>query len=142
MADEATLIEASPGELLVERDGRRRRLFVAVDGPTRWVFYQGRTYLLEQVDAAGSESSKGRTGFRGSKVHAASALSAPMPATVLRIQTTPGSVVKKGDTLLVLEAMKMELPLRAPQDGVVSAVHCAEGQLVQPGVTLVDFGGE
>jgi 3-methylcrotonyl-CoA carboxylase alpha subunit len=62
-----------------------------------------------------------------------------MPATVLRIQTAPGAVVKKGDTLIVLEAMKMEMPLRAPQDGTVAAVHCTEGQLVQPEVTLVEF---
>jgi 3-methylcrotonyl-CoA carboxylase alpha subunit len=62
-----------------------------------------------------------------------------MPATVLRIQTSPGAVVKKGETLLVLEAMKMELPLRAPQDGTIAAVHCSEGQLVQPGVSLVEF---
>jgi biotin carboxyl carrier protein len=35
----------------------------------------------------------------------------------------------------------MELPLRSPQDGTVAAVHCTEGQLVQPGVTLVEFRG-
>lgn len=62
-----------------------------------------------------------------------------MPATVLRIQTKPGAVVKKGDTLLVLEAMKMEMPLRSPQDGTIAAVHCSEGQLVQPDVSLVEF---
>jgi len=39
----------------------------------------------------------------------------------------------------VLEAMKMELPLRAPQDGTIAAVHCSEGQLVQPGIVLIDF---
>jgi biotin carboxyl carrier protein len=152
MADELTVIGASPGELLLEREGRRRRLFVAVDDGVRWVFFEGRTYVVEDVpEDTGSKGSKGSTGStgskgsmgsrgsRGSKVHAASALAAPMPATVLRIQTAPGSVVKKGDTLLVLEAMKMELPLRAPQDGIVSAVHCSEGQLVQPGVTLVDI---
>jgi 3-methylcrotonyl-CoA carboxylase alpha subunit len=35
--------------------------------------------------------------------------------------------------------MKMELPIRAPRDGVVTAVHCREGDLVQPGVVLVDL---
>jgi len=41
--------------------------------------------------------------------------------------------------LIVLEAMKMELPLRAPHDGVIAAVDCREGELVQPGKVLVEF---
>ena len=51
----------------------------------------------------------------------------------------PGAAVKKGDTLIVLEAMKMELPIRAPADGTVARVTCTEGQLVQPGVPLVEL---
>jgi len=39
----------------------------------------------------------------------------------------------------VLEAMKMELPIRAPHDGTIAAVHCREGELVQPGTVLVEF---
>ena len=67
------------------------------------------------------------------------ALAAPMPATVLSVVAEAGQAVKAGDTVLILEAMKMELPVRAPRDGVVSAIHCSEGELVQPGVTLVDI---
>ena len=66
-------------------------------------------------------------------------LAAPMPATVLRIQTAPGQTVKRGDTLLILEAMKMELPVRAPSDGVVKAVRCSEGELVQSGIPLIEM---
>jgi len=69
-----------------------------------------------------------------------SALMAPMPATVLRVSVTPGHVVRDGDVLIVLEAMKMELSIRAPRDGVVSAVHCAEGDLVQPDTLLIELG--
>jgi biotin carboxyl carrier protein len=47
--------------------------------------------------------------------------------------------VKRGDTLLMLEAMKMELPVRAPRDGRVSALHCTAGQLVEPGVDLLEL---
>jgi biotin carboxyl carrier protein len=60
-----------------------------------------------------------------------------MPATVLRVQASPGQEVQDGDTLIVLEAMKMELPLRAPRDGVVESVECQEGDVVKPGVPLV-----
>jgi 3-methylcrotonyl-CoA carboxylase alpha subunit len=64
---------------------------------------------------------------------------APMPATVARIQAQVGQRVTRGDTLLILEAMKMELPVRATSDGTVTAISCAEGELVQPGVPLIEI---
>jgi 3-methylcrotonyl-CoA carboxylase alpha subunit len=67
------------------------------------------------------------------------ALAVPMPATVVRVGVSPGQPVRHGDLLVALEAMKMELAVRAPRDGVVSAVHCREGELVQPGRPLVDL---
>jgi acetyl/propionyl-CoA carboxylase alpha subunit len=77
-----------------------------------------------------------RRSARGSAGHG---LVAPMPATVIKILVTPGQSVKKGDTLVVLEAMKMELPIRAPADAMVAAVCCREGDLVQADVALVEF---
>lgn len=64
-------------------------------------------------------------------------LSAPMPATVVTVLVDTGQTVQRGDVLVVLEAMKMELTLRAPHDGTVDAVACQPGELVQPGVPLV-----
>jgi acetyl/propionyl-CoA carboxylase alpha subunit len=69
----------------------------------------------------------------------AQSLAAPMPATVVKVLVKPGDRVAKGDTVLVLEAMKMELPLRAAGDATVKAVHCREGELVQPEVVLVEM---
>ena len=66
-------------------------------------------------------------------------LAAPMPATVVRVMVEPGDRVSRGDTLLMLEAMKMELPIRAPRDGVVRVVRCVAGELVQPGVNLLEL---
>jgi 3-methylcrotonyl-CoA carboxylase alpha subunit len=62
-----------------------------------------------------------------------------MPATVVRIAVKPGDAVENGDVLIALEAMKMELPIRAPRDGVVLAVHCREGELVRPDQELLEF---
>ena len=64
---------------------------------------------------------------------------APMPATVLKVAVEVGASVHRGDTLLVLEAMKMELPIRAEADAKVSAVHCKPGELVQAGAVLVEL---
>ena len=66
-------------------------------------------------------------------------LTAPMPATVTRLLVEPNTPVKAGDVLVMLEAMKMELAIRAPQQGTVGAIHCKVGDLVQPGVALLDF---
>ena len=56
-----------------------------------------------------------------------------------RDQRGTRAAVSEGDTLIVLEAMKMELPIKAPRGGVVKAVHCAKGDLVQPGVNLLEL---
>lgn len=98
------------------------------DGDTRWVFMDGEVYEFDV-------QSPGRR--RGATHHGT--LTAPMPATVRKIVVEPGAVVKKGDTLLVLEAMKMELPVRALSDGTVKAISCREGELVQPGLPLVEM---
>jgi 3-methylcrotonyl-CoA carboxylase alpha subunit len=63
----------------------------------------------------------------------------PMPATVVSIDAAAGQTVSEGDTLIVLEAMKMELPIKSPRSGVIKAVHCAKGDLVQPGVSLIEL---
>lgn len=108
-----------------------RRVWSAVDGDVRWVFIDGEAYRFEVV-TDGPRRKRG--GHQGS-------LMAPMPATVIKVQVAPGDPVTRGDTLIILEAMKMELPVRATSDGIVSAVHCAPGQLVQPGIALIDIAG-
>jgi biotin carboxyl carrier protein len=58
---------------------------------------------------------------------------------VIAIEVAMGQPVRAGDVLLTLEAMKMELPIRSPRDGVVAAIRCAPGELVQPGLPLVEL---
>jgi len=103
--------------------------WTAAAGDVRWVFVSGEVYRFELAR-------DGRK--RAASAHHAS-LSAPMPATVLKVRVTPGEEVAAGATLIILEAMKMELPVRAPAAGRVTAVHCQEGDLVQPGVSLIDL---
>ena len=65
------------------------------------------------------------------------AVKAPMPGTILKVNATVGAQVKKGDVLCVLEAMKMENDICAPQDGVVSSVEVAQGASVATDAVLV-----
>ena len=67
------------------------------------------------------------------------ALSAPMPATVIKVHVSEGDAVKKGDVVVLLEAMKMELPIRAPADATVRAVRCRDGELVDADAVLVEL---
>lgn len=109
-------------------DASRRHVAFAVAARDTWVFLDGRTYVVPTQSTA-----------RRAAVDETSALSAPMPATVVRIEVTPGQLVTRDSALIMLEAMKMELPVKAPRDGRVVAINCRVGELVQPGVPLVEL---
>ena len=112
-------------------DGRVLRAAVSRDGDKRWLSLAGRT--LAAVEERGG---RGRAADHGG------GLEAPMPGRVVRLAAKVGDVVTKGQTLVTLEAMKMEHALKAPRKGVVREVRCVEGELVQPGVALVVLGAE
>ena len=64
------------------------------------------------------------------------AVSAPMPGTILKVNVSNGQAVKKGDVLFILEAMKMENEIIAPCDGTVAGVSVAQGASVDTGAAL------
>jgi biotin carboxyl carrier protein len=62
-----------------------------------------------------------------------------MPATVLKVNVRAGDAVTKGEVVVLLEAMKMEMPVRAEGNGVVAAIYCREGELVNADSPLVEL---
>ncbi len=131
-AEEATTIEAiGPGAYRVCGKDHSAVVYVAGPPAARQVFLDGRVYDLEVLPEGAATRRRGAAHRE--------TLSAPMPATVTAILVSSGQAVRRGDTLLKLEAMKMELPLRAPRDGTVGAIHCRVGELVQPGVHLLEL---
>jgi 3-methylcrotonyl-CoA carboxylase alpha subunit len=120
------------GMYRVEHDGGNAIVYVAGPAAERWVFWNGRVFHED-------EQSPGLPAARRSRPATGESLIAPMPARVIKLPVQLGSHVKKGDTIVILEAMKMELPVRAPIDAVVSVVHCREGDLVDAGAVLVDL---
>lgn len=127
-ATSVPVIVGTGGEIRIGENGAARA-WVAAVADTRWVYLGGRVYELD-VELAGRRrrSSSGP-----------GSLSAPMPATVIRVEVSPGEQVRRGDTLVILEAMKMELPIRAASDGTVASVSCKPGDLVQPGTPLIEL---
>ncbi len=111
-------------------DGTRSRIaYAAGPADARWVFIDGRVYVVDAAPRGMPRRTK-RSDDHG-------ALAAPMPATVVTVNVEPGQRVAKGDVLIMLEAMKMELPIKAPRDATVKAIACRQGELVQPGIPLL-----
>jgi biotin carboxyl carrier protein len=131
-ADKAPIdvVSLGNGRYLVQ-DGSSRSIAFAVANPREtWVCFGGRAYVV---------GSSAVSATRASSADDANALAAPMPATVVKIEAAPGQTVTRDSLLIMLEAMKMELPIRAPRDGTVTAIHCREGEIVQPGVPLLEL---
>jgi biotin carboxyl carrier protein len=108
----------------VEHDAQQSIVYVAGAEGDLWAFAGGQIY---------------RERHHGPPKGGRYEITAPMPATVIKVLVAPGQAVRHGDTLVVLEAMKMELPIRAPSDATVKAVNCHEGELVQPDRPLIEL---
>jgi biotin carboxyl carrier protein len=125
--------QVASGMYLVDRDGEHAIIYVAGSGANRWILWNGRVFRGEAAGDA-RPAPAGTT-----RAAAAESLTAPMPARVVKVLVAPGAAVRKGETVIVLEAMKMELPIRAPENATVGAVHCEEGELVQADAVLIEL---
>ena len=127
---EIEVLPLGNGRCLV-RDGSSATIaFAVATARETWVFLDGRAYVV---------AASGTTSSRSASTDEAGALAAPMPATVVKIEVSAGQTVTRDSLLIMLEAMKMELPIRAPRDGRVTAINCRVGEIVQPGVPLLEL---
>ena len=86
------------------------------------------------VKAQGSAAGAGGAAGAGSKK-----IVAPMPGSIVKVNVSNGASFKKGDVLVVLEAMKMENEISAPEDGVVASVAVSVGGSVETGGVLITY---
>ena len=100
-----------------------------------WFHYNGETrvYVPESSQAQGSSDSKNVDPSR---------ITAPMPGKIIKLIKVAGDSVSEGDTIVVMEAMKMEYNLKATQDMVVDKINCTEGETVGLGEVLVELREE
>jgi 3-methylcrotonyl-CoA carboxylase alpha subunit len=130
--DYAVTAEAGEdGRLAATLDGARSSAIVLQHAHRLAVFISGENWEFEIVDPLappeGADLGAGR-------------LTAPMPGRVIELLVAPGAAVRKGQPLVVIEAMKMEHTIAAPRDGVVAAVNFAAGDLVEEGAELIALG--
>ncbi len=122
------------GRFVLDMEGRRATLHVARQGARIQVHDGGEVWALER--ARGAQSA------RAAEAPAAGLLTAAMPGRVLDVLVAPGDSVRKGETLLLLEAMKMELRIAAPADGSVAQVFVQPGQVIERAAPLIELRNE
>jgi len=124
---EATITGDEGGEQVVVVDGISHRVWVAQHGETAWVHAFGRAWEINLPDPVKQAS--------GGHDESDSAV-APMPGTVVEVLVQPGDRVTRGQTLLVIESMKMQTSITAGRDGTMAEVPAAKGQSFDRGALL------
>jgi 3-methylcrotonyl-CoA carboxylase alpha subunit len=115
------------GRLLLQLDGHAFKARAVREGTDWHIFSSGDYRRLSLKEPLQGMDQDARSG----------SLAAPMPGRIVQVLTRPGASVKRGDPLLILEAMKMEHTITAPGDGVVEQVHFAPGEQVLEGANLI-----
>lgn len=109
-------------------DGKPHKVVTAAAGGARHL----------AVDGLRLTAHKAQAGRRRGARDEGHGLTSPMPGQVLKVLVKVGDKVSKGDTLMIIEAMKMEHAIRAPWDGTVARLGFAEGDMVTPGADLAE----
>jgi 3-methylcrotonyl-CoA carboxylase alpha subunit len=117
-------------DIAAEIDGRKRTACVLADGDARTVLLGPDAWKLTR---------RGRLAGAGEADAPTGSLTAPMPGRITHVAVEAGATVTRGQSLMVLEAMKMEHAIRAPADGTVAALHFAAGDQVSEGAELLKF---
>ena len=125
------ILQAKDGKLDLLVDGKQITAYVSSDNAKRWVTVNGQTFVLTKP-AAGAKQ-------KGTGHDHASELVAPMPGQVRAVSVVEGESVTKGQTLLVLEAMKMEIRIQAPRAGKVARLFVKSGQTVDREQMLIEI---
>ncbi len=118
------------GGWLFTLDGQQVMAYTAAQGDRRYVNVGGQHYTLSVPDQRLSR--RKATGGSGD-------LTAQMPGQVLDVLVAQGDTVERGQTLVILEAMKMEIRVTAPRDGVVKRMLVSKGDVVERGQMLLEI---
>jgi biotin carboxyl carrier protein len=132
---ETAVRRVSANELRLRFGDRSVRVFLAKDGERTCVAVDGRQYIASEPAAEA-----GRPGEADDKAAGGSLrVKAPMPGKVTKLAVSVGEKVRRNQTLVIVEAMKMENEIKTSIDGVVAKIHVAAGDLVDAEKTLIEI---
>ncbi len=115
-------------------DGEEFDVDIEIEGDTYRATIEGQTFEFQIPDSKGSAPRKRGSG--GGRKRSGT-VSASMPGKVVTVEVGVGDSVNEGETILILEAMKMQNEVAAPISGTVTEVHCEDGMNVEANVPLV-----
>jgi len=122
--------EIKPGYLKIKIGDRFIKSVITEGENEKYVFVDGDVFKVRPVDL---------TGVKKTKKKEEGDLSSPISGKVVNIKTKEGSKVKKGDVLMVIEAMKMEYLIRAPYDGKIKKINFKENDQIEIGQNTVEL---
>lgn len=124
-------VQRSTAEMLAFSVGDQHyRATVAADGPQHYVAFDANVFTLTKADSSQRRRTNAAEG---------GSLTATMPGQVVKILVAEGDAVKRGQPLIILEAMKMEMRIAAPADGQVTRLLVSVGQIVERGQRLLEL---
>jgi len=113
--------------------------YVKVDDVLEEVYVETLTEIVPTLDGRSIDTGKASKGSKRPKAKSDSDVTSPMPGRIVSINVSVGDSVNAGDTVITVEAMKMENPVHAPVSGTVKAVYVSEGDTVNPDECLIEI---
>ena len=130
---EVSVIHSRAAELTFKVDGVTHTAFIATEDSTHYLAIDGEVFELKQPEPQRA---------RRKQHHGEDSLTASMPGQVTKVLVHDGDSVQRGQPLLVLEAMKMEIKIAAPRHGRVARLLVQQGQVVARGQALIELASE
>ena len=124
--------EIKPGHLKIKVGDRLIKAVITEGKQEKFVFVEGNVFKVKSVELTGRKKTFKKKKEDGN-------LNSPISGKVVEVKVKKDDVVKKGDVLMVIEAMKMEYLIRAPYDGVVKKINFRENEQIEIGQKTMDL---
>ena len=120
--------EIRPGFFIIQIDGRPVKISIATEGNQRHIFHAGSVYRFTRIEGRKKSATDGEISPE---------INSPISGKVVKVDSEEGKAVEASQTLMTIEAMKMEYQIKAPYDGIVEKVNFKEGDQVDIGMVLI-----
>lgn len=127
-----TATELKPGQLSIRLSDRIIKSIISEGEDNKFIFIDGNVFKVKRIELTGRKTAE----KKGGDLHS------PISGTVVRINVKEGSIIKKDDVILIIEAMKMEYLIRAPYSGVIKKIYFKEKDQVEIGQLTAEIQQE